>query len=108
MNYYIPYGNIPYNIPAKTGILSGIIKKGINFSSILTNTQKTLNIINQSIPAIKQVKPLITNAKTMFKVMNEFKKVDEKPKKNNIESKKNQSLNKATLNNSTSTPTFFA
>ena len=62
---------------------------------MLTNTQKTLNIINQSIPVIKQVRPVMTNAKTMFKLMSEFKKVDiEKNnqfKKNNNEKKTEQS-----------------
>lgn len=74
MNYYMPF--TPYiSAPAKTGLLNGIFKNGINWGSILTNTQKTLNIINQTIPVIKQVRPVIGNAKTMFKIMNEFKKV---------------------------------
>ena len=34
------------------------------------------NVANQAIPLVKQVKPVIGNAKTMFKIMNEFKKDD--------------------------------
>ena len=83
MNYNIPYyGMMPIanamSLPAK-GASGGIFSKllgGINFSSILNNTQKTLNLVNQAIPLVKQVNPLIKNAKTMFHVMNEFKKVD--------------------------------
>jgi len=86
MNYYMPFTNIsPYipSLPKKTGLLSGIFKNGINWSSILSNTQKTLNIINQTIPVIKQAGPVINNAKTMFKIMNEFKKIETPPKQTN-------------------------
>ena len=47
--------------------ISGGIKR-INWSNILNNTQKTLNVINQAIPIIYQVKPLVTNAKTLFRI----------------------------------------
>lgn len=47
--------------------------KRINWSSLLNNTQKTLNIINQAIPIVYQVKPMIANAKTMFQVINAVK-----------------------------------
>ena len=53
MNYYMPF--VPQ--ANTTGLLSKIFKNGINWSTILTNTQKTLNIINQTIPVIKQAKP---------------------------------------------------
>ena len=79
------YNNfVPYYIPQATQRrgLSSLFKNGINFSNILTNTNKTLNIINQVIPIIKQATPLVKNTKTMFKVMNEFKKVDTPPTKN--------------------------
>ena len=54
----------------------GLAKKGINWSTILTNTQKTLGVINQTIPTINQIKPIVNNAKTMFRLMNEMKKSD--------------------------------
>lgn len=44
------------------------LAKGINWSGLLDGTQKTLGIINQAIPIIYQVKPIISNAKTMFKI----------------------------------------
>ena len=82
MNYYFPYGTMPYIENAtKTGLLSRIFRNGINWGTILTNTQKTLNIVNQTIPVIKQMGPVVNNAKTMFKVMNEFKKTE--PNTNN-------------------------
>ena len=51
-----------------TSLLS--LLKNIKWSSILDGTSKTLNVINQAIPVVYQVKPIIDNAKTMFKVAN--------------------------------------
>ena len=116
MNYYSPYfGYTPYTAPASKGILSGILGgiKGTNWSGILSNVQKTLGIVNQAIPMVKQVSPILNNAKTMFKIMNEFKKVDT-PISNNTESvvkennKFNEESNKQDVNlNNYNQPTFF-
>lgn len=78
MNYYPYFNGIPYMTAApvaRTGLFGNLFR-GINFSSILSGTQKTLGIVNQAIPLVKQAKPVLNNAKTMFRVMNEFKKVD--------------------------------
>ena len=89
MNYYTPYFNMypdtitPLATSTSRGIFSRLFGR-INFGSILTNTQKTLNIVNQAIPVIKQVSPVVKNAKTMFKVMNEFKKEDNSNNHNGI------------------------
>lgn len=108
MNYYFPYGAIPYveNTAAK-GLLGRIFKNGINWSSILTNTQKTLNIINQTIPVVKQIGPVVNNAKTMFKVMNEFKKI-ETPQQPEKQQKNSEPIKEEKIiNTSQNTPTFF-
>ena len=106
MNYYLPFNTIPYET-ASTGLLSKIFKNGINWSSILTNTQKTLNIINQAIPVIKQAGPVLNNAKTMFKVMNEFKKVDTPKSKKQEIIKEEKIENKKETIISNNNPTFF-
>lgn len=49
------------------------IRNGINWGNILTNTQKSLGIINQAIPLVYQVKPIISNAKTMFRIAGAMK-----------------------------------
>lgn len=123
MNYYPYYSYfptaIPSSAPAATGLFSRLFRNGINWGSIVNNTQKTLNIINQAIPVVKQVSPVVKNAKTMFKVMNEFKKVDVKPTQKNITPDNNQSNNTTITNTQTETttanvntvesgPTFFA
>lgn len=54
--------------------LAPLARRTINWSGLLTNTQKTLNIVNQAIPIVYQIKPIVNNAKTMFRVANEFTK----------------------------------
>lgn len=46
----------------------GVARSGINWGTLLSNTQKSLGIINQAIPIVYQVKPIINNAKTMFRI----------------------------------------
>ena len=53
------------------------LAKGINWSGILDGTQKTLGVINQAIPIVYQVKPIITNAKTMFRIADEVRSNDD-------------------------------
>lgn len=118
MNYYNPYF---YTIPTtmstpKVGLFSRLLGgNGITLGGILNGTQRALNFANQAIPLVKQVRPMIGNAKTMFKVMNEFKRVEKpkqnlnnKPTTNNISKIKQEE--KIIENNYTSIdegPTFF-
>lgn len=86
MNYYNPYYymmspsmmSYPISNAASTGLFSRLTNglRGIGWSGILNNTQRTLGVINQAIPLVKQATPMFRNAKTMFQIMNEFKKVD--------------------------------
>lgn len=86
MNYYNPYYMFypagAFARPSLFGALRNTIR-GINFSGILNGTQRTLNIVNQAIPLVKQVTPVMKNARTMFRVMNEFKKTEPPKKRNN-------------------------
>ncbi len=62
--------------------------KNIGLGTILSNTQKTLGIINQAIPIVYQVKPIINNIGTIFKIagaMNKPEEVNEIEPKKNIE-----------------------
>ena len=102
MNYYNPYFSYPYT--SSPGLLSRL-SSNFSFSGILNGIQKTLNIANQTIPVVKQIGPVMKNAKTMFKVMNEFKKIDTPTKKET-----NKTSTKKTLNNvsiDSGGPTFF-
>ena len=75
--------------------LTPLLRRGINWSNILTNTQKTLNVINQAIPVYYQIKPIYNNAKTMFRMVNAIKSEDITEKKEDIKK------------NTDSTPVFF-
>ena len=100
------------NIPIK-GKLDFL--KNLNLNNILDGTQKTLNIVNQAIPIVKQVSPVMKNAKTMFRIMNEFKKVDTPTtsgNSNNVSNteEKNAALDEQRSSGYTTTnngPTFF-
>ena len=52
----------------------GLPKKHFSWNNILNNTQRTLGIINQAIPLIYQVRPLVTNAG--FKHLQNIKTVE--------------------------------
>ncbi len=47
--------------------------KRFNLSNFLNSTQKALNLVNQVIPIVYQLKPLYKNAKTALKVANIIK-----------------------------------
>lgn len=121
MNYYNPYFfSMPTSVSTpKIGLFSRLFG-GLNLSKILNGTQKVLNFANQTIPLVQQVRPLIGNAKTMFKVMNEFKKTEKtntninqnKVSSNttteNITTRKSNNLNNNIDNNLDNIgPTFF-
>ena len=94
MNYYNPYFyTAPYM--SQPGIFSRLFG-GLSFNKILSGTERALNFANQAIPLVKQVKPIVGNAKTMFKIMNEFKR--------------NETHTKTNTNNTYNTngPKFFA
>ena len=52
---------------ARTGL------SGINWSGLFGNAQKALGFINQTLPVYNQVKPVVNNARTMFRVMKAMK-----------------------------------
>ena len=55
--------------------------KTINWGNLITNTSKTLNVVNQAIPIVKQVGPMVSNMKSMLRVASLFKdETDPKPK----------------------------
>ena len=93
-NYYQIPNNYMYSSIPKNSFKSIFSKN--SFNSFLNGTTKTLNVINQAIPIYKQVKPIISNAKTMFRVMTAVKNTNN-VKESNINIK----------HNLTNNPTFF-
>lgn len=103
MNFYNPY---LYSVPTSTA--TGLFSR-LNFGSILSGTTKALNFVNQAIPVVKQVSPLVKNAKTMFKVMNEFKKTDisTNPSNNLVAVESNNIEESLPAFSNSNGPTFF-
>ena len=120
MNYYNPYYMMmPYTTIASTKTKAGLLSslfggiKGMNWGTIINNTQRTLGLINQAIPVVKQVTPVVRNAKTMFSVMNEFKKLDDPIDKSDKKNTNTTSTYKtpsdiATNSNNDYTPTRYS
>lgn len=127
-----PYNMYPYmnqgmnmarSIPVSSTIKTsrgGLFKSlaGIKWGSILNNTQKTLNVINQAIPVYYQIKPICSNLKNFGKIMSIFNEPDNNNSDvNNQINNFNQGINKnSNLNqvneinkkeNSQGLPTFF-
>ena len=104
------YGN-GFNIfPAykSSSLLSSLInlKNKINVGAILTNAQKTLNVVNQAIPLVYQVKPIVNNAKTIFKVIGAVKN-DKTTTNNEKKEPLVESKNSQTNIVNTNSPNFF-
>lgn len=59
----------------RTGLLTKGLSalKSINWSTLLDGTQKTLGVINQAIPVVYQIKPIVNNAKTLFRIAGSLK-----------------------------------
>lgn len=76
---------------ASNGLLSRIIPglsgiKKLNWGNLINNTSKTLGLINQTIPIVKQAGPMINNMKSIVKVASLFKDETDysRPKQNTI------------------------
>ena len=126
--YNMPFVN-PYNavgaasaLPKTGGLLSKLGLRNINFGNILTNTSKTLNVINQAIPVVKQVGPMFNNMKSILKVASLFNdattpsnnKNSNTQSNNNTNNSSNNKVNNETSNENTITnngysnsPNFF-
>ena len=75
MNFYNPYYMVPMTNMVRPSLFNSL-RGSFSFGNLLNGTQRTLNLINQAIPIVKQISPVVRNARTMFRVMNEFKKTD--------------------------------
>lgn len=134
------YGSIPYMIP-NMGMASAPIANSlasasnlgnglsaakaagtsflgkINWASILSNTQKTLNVVNQAIPLYYQVKPVLKNLGALGRITKEFSKMGSM--NSNVETSQSSNTQSKTVNdeigdisntnnvNEVPNPTFF-
>lgn len=124
------YGSMPYMMPgmaipaSNAATLGSATKAGssifskINLSSLLSNAQKTLGVVNQAIPLYYQVKPVFKNLKALGKIGKEFTKINENNNQNSNRSTQQESVtnisnNSVTTSNITDSqndypnPTFY-
>jgi hypothetical protein len=135
-NFYNPYmyqtANMARNLGSSASISNGLntgrmisgtnsLFSKFNFSNFLNGASKTLNVVNQAIPIFYQVKPMINNAKTMFKIMGAVKndnsskntnsKIVNNSYNNNVKANYNKIVNTNNLDESkeinTNNPIFF-
>ena len=65
--------------------------KAFNWSGLINNTSKTLGIINQTIPLVRQVGPMVGNMRSMLRLASAFK--DETDTTNTSNSNNNSTTN---------------
>lgn len=92
------------------GLLSrGGILRGINWGGLLNGASKTLGVVNQAVPLVRQVGPMFNNMKSMLKIASVFKDETDTPKtsdnliKDNNNKRKEENITYKTNN----TPNFF-
>lgn len=76
----------------------GLAGKSINWGGLLNNASKTLGVVNQAIPLVKQAGPMFNNMKSMMRLASIFKdETDNYPRQNNnqenIQNYTNQNVN---------------
>ena len=104
MSYTMPIRAFNRTLPiAKTGFLGKLggatsTIRGINWGGLLNNVSRTLGVINQAIPVVKQAGPMLNNMKSMIRLANAFKNETSPSKINN-----NQNNNINNINNVNST-----
>ena len=93
--------------------------RSINWGGFINNASKTLGVINQTIPLVRQVGPMVGNMRSMLKLASVFKDETDTPKantkqyqttnysNNNITKNNYQPQRQSTSVNTNDSPTFF-
>ena len=93
--------------------------KNISWGGLLNNASKTLGIVNQTIPLVKQAGPMFSNMRSMLKLASAFKDETEKTKSNKVPEQQIKKEDKTNISDDTpnnyysefntneNTPNFF-
>lgn len=73
--------------------------KAFNWSGLINNTSKTLGIINQTIPLVRQVGPMVGNMRSMLRLASAFKDETDTTNTSNSNHSKINNNNSTTNNN---------
>ena len=90
------------------GILSAF--RNINYGGILNNVSRTLGVVKDAIPIVKEVRPMIGNMRSIVKIASAFKdETDTNIKKENTNnvSSSNNTNNYSTATSYNNEPNFF-
>ena len=79
-----PYQNMGMARSGTSRITSLFRGHHINWTNVLNNTQKTLNVINQAIPVYYQIKPIYNNARTMLRMVSALNSSDSDNNSTNV------------------------
>lgn len=62
------------SVPRSMGLFSKITNgiRSVNWSGLLSNANKTLDVVNQAIPLVRQAGPMVNNMKSMLRVARAF------------------------------------
>ena len=82
-------------------------RRGINWNNILNNTQRTLGIINQAIPIVYQVKPLLSNARTLFRVASAINSNDDEKSNEEIDNNYSNNISYEKTKKDSNGPIFY-
>lgn len=102
---------MPNNMMYTPGVTRSIFNAGgirnlfggihnINWSGMLNNVSRTLGVVRDAIPVVKEVGPMINNMKSMIKIASVFKDETDNKKINN-----NQNTQNVPKENSTTSTT---
>ena len=82
-NYPTPF--MPMTTVPRLGLFSriGNTIKSVNWSGLLNGADRTLGLVNQTIPLVREAKPMFSNMKSMVKLAKAFRN-ETTPVRNNI------------------------
>lgn len=112
---FTPYGNTVSNSLLNTGGIRNLFRgvHNLNWTGMLNNVSKTLGVVKDAIPVVKEVGPMINNMRSMIKIASVFKDETDTKKSTNTEEmkpKKNSTGNTTSnnkYNNNDNEPNFF-
>ena len=97
--------------PAVSALGGATKASTFTFTGLLNGASKTLGVINQAIPVFYQIKPIINNAKTMYRVAKEINSNDRKNNNTSINNSNNSydasSNNVSNNSDDINKPNFF-
>ena len=110
---YNPYTTNPgitrslFNTGSVRSLFHGI--HNINWNNMLNNVSRTLGVVRDAIPVVKEVGPMINNMKSMIKIASVFKDETDTKKTNNKINKNNikENSTNSTTSNYNNEPNFF-